>query len=131
MPASIVANGVSYDFHLLPSGLVNPNCLNFIGTGVVVHVPTFFSELEKTKAKGIIDAENRIFVSDRCHIDFDLHIAVDQAQETERGASSIGTTTKLARWCACSARGSWRSWRQARNRAWRSRRRSSPAISKR
>ena len=33
-------------------------------------------------------------MSDRCHIDFDLHIAVDQAQETERGASSIGTTKR-------------------------------------
>jgi len=60
MPASIVARSgsgsgsvlVSYDFHLLPSGLVNPHCLNFIGTGVVVHVPTFFSELEKDQSQG-------------------------------------------------------------------------------
>ena len=33
---TIVANGVTYDFHLLPSGLVNPECQNVIGSGVVV-----------------------------------------------------------------------------------------------
>jgi adenylosuccinate synthase len=33
---TIVANGVTYDFHLLPSGLINPECQNVIGSGVVV-----------------------------------------------------------------------------------------------
>ena len=30
---TIVAEGVTYDFHMLPSGLVNPRCVNLIGTG--------------------------------------------------------------------------------------------------
>jgi adenylosuccinate synthase len=34
---TIVANGITYDFHILPSGLINPSCqVNLIGTGVVV-----------------------------------------------------------------------------------------------
>lgn len=33
---TIVANGTTYDFHLLPSGLINPGCQNLIGSGVVV-----------------------------------------------------------------------------------------------
>ncbi|RWA07857.1 hypothetical protein EKO27_g7240 [Xylaria grammica] len=41
---SIVANGVSYSFHLLPSGLINPKCMNFIGSGVVFHVEFINSE---------------------------------------------------------------------------------------
>lgn len=40
------------DFHLLPCGLVNPECVALIGSGVVVHVPSFFVELEKLEAKG-------------------------------------------------------------------------------
>jgi adenylosuccinate synthase len=36
---TIVANGVTYDFHLLPSGLINPECQNVIGAGVVVGYP--------------------------------------------------------------------------------------------
>ena len=42
-----------FDFHLLPSGLVNPRCVGFIGSGVVVHVPSFFSELDTLEKKGM------------------------------------------------------------------------------
>lgn len=40
------------DFHLLPCGLVNPECVGLIGSGVVVHLPSLFAELEKLEAKG-------------------------------------------------------------------------------
>lgn len=33
-------------------GLVNPQCTAFIGSGVVVHVPAFFEELENLQKKG-------------------------------------------------------------------------------
>ncbi|KAK3934999.1 adenylosuccinate synthetase [Diplogelasinospora grovesii] len=89
---SIVANGVSYDFHLLPSGLVNPNCMNLIGSGVVFHVPSFFKELATLEEKGLTDVHNRILVSDRCQVDFDLHAAVDGLEEVELGERAIGTT---------------------------------------
>ncbi|KAI1080424.1 adenylosuccinate synthetase [Whalleya microplaca] len=91
---SIKANGVSYDFHLLPSGLVAPQCINLIGSAVVFHVPSFFKELNDVEAKGIKDARDRIFVSDRCHINFDLHAAVDGLEEIELGANAVGTTKR-------------------------------------
>ncbi|KAL6819528.1 P-loop containing nucleoside triphosphate hydrolase protein [Trichoderma sp. SZMC 28015] len=50
-------------FHLLPSGLVNPNCVH-----------------------------DRIFISDRVHIDLDLHVAVDGLEEIELGDRKVGTT---------------------------------------
>ncbi|CUS15832.1 unnamed protein product [Tuber aestivum] len=90
---TIVVNGVTYDFHILPSGLVNPKCLNIIGSGVVVHVPSFFHELENIQKKGL-DTTNRIFVSDRAHLVFDLHQLVDGLEEVELGAKGIGTTRK-------------------------------------
>ena len=37
------------------SGLVNPNCVGLIGNGVVVHLPSFFAELDKLTAKGAMD----------------------------------------------------------------------------
>lgn len=91
---SIKANGVSYDFHLLPSGLACPGTANLIGSGVVFHVPSFFKELGECEAKGIKDARERIFVSDRCHINFDLHAAVDGLEEIELGKNAVGTTKR-------------------------------------
>jgi len=43
---TIVRGGTKYEFHILPSGLLNPKCANIIGAGVVVHIPSFFAELE-------------------------------------------------------------------------------------
>jgi adenylosuccinate synthase len=36
----------TYKFHLLPSGLIHPNTTCVIGNGVVIHLPSFFNELE-------------------------------------------------------------------------------------
>ncbi|KAI4107069.1 MAG: hypothetical protein LQ339_002765 [Xanthoria mediterranea] len=79
---TIVANGQTYDFHILPSGLVNPKCLNLIGTGCVVHIPSFFKELEDLQKKGL-DTKGRILLSDRAHVVFDLHLLIDSLQEGE------------------------------------------------
>ncbi|KAJ2318662.1 Adenylosuccinate synthase, partial [Coemansia sp. RSA 2681] len=36
---TIVVGGVKYAFHMLPSGLVNTECISVVGSGVVVHLP--------------------------------------------------------------------------------------------
>ncbi|KAI8623143.1 Adenylosuccinate synthetase [Xylariaceae sp. FL1651] len=87
-------NGVSYSFHLLPSGLINPKCMNFIGSGVVFHVPSFFSELRELEEKGLTAVHDRILVSDRVNVLLDLHIAVDGLEERELGDAAIGTTRR-------------------------------------
>ncbi|KAK7062566.1 Adenylosuccinate synthase [Paramarasmius palmivorus] len=83
----------TFAFHLLPSGLVNPNCTGLIGSGVVVHVPSFFAELDALQSQGL-DCSNRLFVSDRAQLVFDFHQIVDGLKEVELGGSSIGTTKK-------------------------------------
>lgn len=60
---------------------------------MVVHVPTFFKEIEEIKKKGL-NPDGRIHISDRAHIVFDLHQAVDGLEEVELGKGSIGTTKK-------------------------------------
>lgn len=62
--------------------------LNFIGSGVVFHVPSFFSELAELEAKGLSAVHDRILVSDRVNVLLDLHIAVDGLEERELGGSS-------------------------------------------
>lgn len=33
---------MKYAFHLLPCGILYPTCMNVIGNGVVVNIPTMF-----------------------------------------------------------------------------------------
>lgn len=96
---TIVVDGVKYDFHMLPSGLVNPNCQNLLGNGVVIHVPSFFKELENLEAKGLKNARERLFVSSRAHLVFDFHQRTDKLRELElaghsKDGKNIGTTGK-------------------------------------
>ncbi|OAA80186.1 adenylosuccinate synthetase [Akanthomyces lecanii RCEF 1005] len=87
----VQANGIYHNFRLLPSGLMVPKCLALIGTGVVFHIPTFLEELADIQEEGIKDASDRVFVSDRCHVNFDLHAAVDTAQEEELLGKAVGS----------------------------------------
>lgn len=95
---TVVVNGKAYDFHLLPSGMVWPNCTSVIGNGVVVHIPGLFEEIQKNEAKGLTEWKTRLKISDRAHLVFDFHQAVDGMQETERQEGvtkgQLGTTKK-------------------------------------
>ena len=92
---TIVVDGKTFDFHMLPSGLINPNCTNLVGSGVVVHVPSFFKELETIVEKGL-DCKDRLFLSSRAHLVFDFHQIADGLKERELSSSNkaIGTTGK-------------------------------------
>ncbi len=37
--------------HLVPSGILNPKTICVVGNGVVMHLPTFFNEIEGLKAR--------------------------------------------------------------------------------
>ncbi|XP_063773662.1 adenylosuccinate synthetase isozyme 2 isoform X1 [Pseudophryne corroboree] len=96
---TVVVDSVEYDFHLLPSGIINPNVTAFIGNGVVIHLPGLFEEAEKNvkKGKGLAGWEKRLTISDRAHIVFDFHQAADGIQEQQRqeqAGKNLGTTKK-------------------------------------
>ncbi|KAK3924554.1 Adenylosuccinate synthetase [Frankliniella fusca] len=91
---TVVVGDREYDFHLLPSGIINPKCKSVIGNGVVIHLPGLFEEIEKNEAKGLTDWKDRLLISDRAHIVFDFHQQVDGLQEQEKGKKSLGTTKK-------------------------------------
>ena len=91
---TVVANGVSYAFHLLPSGLVHDKVIGILGNGVVIHIPQLFGEMEANQGLSIDHA--RLKISDRAHLVFDFHQQVDGLQESHRNESKImlGTTKK-------------------------------------
>uniref|UniRef100_A0A8C7IBY8 Adenylosuccinate synthetase isozyme 1 n=1 Tax=Oncorhynchus kisutch TaxID=8019 RepID=A0A8C7IBY8_ONCKI len=94
---TVVVDGKEYDFHLLPSGIINSKAVSVIGNGVVIHLPGLLEEAEKNEKKGLKDWEKRLIISDRAHIVFDFHQAVDGLQEVQRQAQdgiNIGTTKK-------------------------------------
>lgn len=94
---TIVVGDVSYDFHLVPSGIIHEGCTSLIGNGVVLNAKELFDELEKNETKGLRGWANRLKISDRAHLVFKLHMDADGYNEKEKddkGTGSLGTTKK-------------------------------------
>ncbi|HVF91273.1 MAG TPA: adenylosuccinate synthase [Blastocatellia bacterium] len=79
--------------HLIPSGILHPDCTCVIGNGVVVDPAAFNAELEELRLMGI-ECEGRLFVSDRAHMILPYHTSLDRVREESLGASSVGTTMR-------------------------------------
>jgi len=42
---TVVADGHKYAFHLLPCGILYDKCINLMGNGTVINIPSLFDEL--------------------------------------------------------------------------------------
>lgn len=84
---TIVVNGKTLALHLIPSGILNPNATNIIGNGVVVSPEALIKEMEQFD-----DLDGRLLISDKAHLIFKYHEAIDKAKERLRGKNAIGTT---------------------------------------
>ena len=87
---TIVVGGERYALHLLPSGILNPNCTPVIGNGVVVDLDVLFGEISGLAARGV-DASNMI-ISANAHIIASYHQVIDKVTERFLGKAKIGTT---------------------------------------
>ena len=75
---------------IVPSGVLQEKTKLFIGSGAVVSLTGFTEELDKLRSLGI--DVSRISISDRAHIVFPYHAALDRLSEAQRGDAKIGTT---------------------------------------
>jgi adenylosuccinate synthase len=75
---------------IVPSGVLQERPELFIGGGTVVSLEGFVAELEMLAGIGV--DISRVKISDRAHVVFPYHAALDRANETARGDAAIGTT---------------------------------------
>ena len=90
---TICVDDNKYILHLLPSGIIHPDKICYIGNGVVIDPFGLKEELDILTKKGI-DYKGRIFVSPAANLVLPYHKLIDAIQENNRGTSSIGTTKR-------------------------------------
>jgi adenylosuccinate synthase len=90
---TIVVEGKQTILHLIPSGILHPHAKCLIGSGVVVDPENFLKEVELLQKAGVPNLEERIWLSDRCHLIVDYHRHLDAAREARKGGS-LGTTKR-------------------------------------
>jgi len=89
---TVIADGVTYKLHLIPSGILYEGKPCIIGNGLVVDPGALLKEIEGLKERGI-NTDN-LHLSDRAHIVMPYHRELDGIYEEDLGEDKIGTTKK-------------------------------------
>ena len=87
---TVVIDGEKYALHLLPSGILSPNCTPVIGNGVVVDLEVLFQELDGLIARGV--DVSKLQVSANAHVIAPYNRTLDKVTERFLGSRKIGTT---------------------------------------
>jgi adenylosuccinate synthase len=91
---TVIAHGVKYVLHLLPSGILWPGKLNVIGNGVVVDPTGLVDEISRIESQGVAVTPDKLLISDRAHVVLPIHKELDAAREISLGDRKIGTTKR-------------------------------------
>ncbi|MCW4020222.1 MAG: adenylosuccinate synthase [Candidatus Bathyarchaeota archaeon] len=87
---TVVVDGKTYKFNLIPSGVLHGKRL-YIGNGVVVDPEILTRELEALKKEGL---KPDLHISGRAHIVFGFHKLIDGLEEKFKGNLRAGTTKR-------------------------------------
>ena len=89
---TVVTNGTTYKFHLIPSGILYDNTVCLIGSGTVIHPESFEKELNELKSQGV--NFRNLKISPLASITMPYHIEIDGYSEAHAGKGKIGTTKR-------------------------------------
>ena len=84
----------TFKLHLVPSGVVQPHATAMMGNGMVINPKALLGEMETLRQGGISITPDRLRISHAAHLITPGHQALDEAQESARGAGLIGTTLR-------------------------------------
>jgi adenylosuccinate synthase len=87
---TVVIGDETYALHLLPSGILSPDCTPVIANGVVVDLGVLFAEIEGLQARGL--DTSKLVVSANAHVIPRYNRTMDQVTERFLGKRRIGTT---------------------------------------
>lgn len=90
---TVVAGDQTYKLSLLPAGILRPDVVSVIATGVVVNPQALLEEIDEIiRRHGPID--HNLLISDRAHVIFPYHRLEEAALEKSRKNEAIGTTMR-------------------------------------
>jgi adenylosuccinate synthase len=89
---TIVTNGSSFVFHLLPSGMMHSHILGIIGNGTVINPKVLLEEIDWLTQQGH-QIQDRLFISKNSHLILPYHTFRDEWNENLR-KQRIGTTKR-------------------------------------
>lgn len=87
---TVVVDGKTFKFNLVPSGILHPDTVCVIGNGVVLDPKVLLAEIAALEEAGA-DLGNLV-ISERAHMIMPYHPVLDRLEEAARGDDRLGTT---------------------------------------
>jgi adenylosuccinate synthase len=92
----VVVDGFTYAFHMVPSGILNPNVKAVIGNGCVVNLEDLKTEIEaiqsvNPKNPATRNITTRLYISNRAHIVLPQHKTADGIREQLKTGKANGS----------------------------------------
>ena len=91
---TLVIKGIKTALHLIPSGIMRPGVVCYLGNGVVLSMSKLLEEIAGLEAAGV-SVRSRLRISEACPLILPYHAAIDVAREAAKeksGLDKIGTT---------------------------------------
>lgn len=89
---TLVVDKTVYKLSLLPSGIVRPNKLSIIGSGVVIDPWALLEEIETVRHQGVGITPNNLKIAENATLIMPFYKDVDAQREQAKGNDKIGTT---------------------------------------
>ncbi len=87
---TIITDQGKFALHLLPSGVLHPNVVNVLGSGVALDITEMLDELSSVSQR--LGFTPQLLISDRAQVLTSYHIALDCYEEERLGKASFGST---------------------------------------
>ncbi len=89
---TVVSEGETYKFHLIPSGILYPEKVCIIGNGTVINPEVLTFEINDLIQKGF--SLDNLKISPLAHLTLPYHLDMDEGNEKILGKNRIGTTKR-------------------------------------
>ncbi|PPR14871.1 MAG: Adenylosuccinate synthetase [Alphaproteobacteria bacterium MarineAlpha9_Bin7] len=89
---TLVVDGTTYKLSLLPSGVVRPGKMSFIGNGVVIDPWALMEEIDRIQDQGVSISPRRLRIAENACLILPFHGELDRLREDSSGDEKIGTT---------------------------------------
>jgi adenylosuccinate synthase len=89
---TIVVDGETYALHLVPTGVLYPDCTPVIAGGVVINPAVLIEEMDALETRGI--DTSRLLLSGNAHLIMPYHLELERVTERRLGPNRLGTTKR-------------------------------------
>ncbi len=91
---TVVTEQGKFVLNLLPSGILRPEVMNVMGTGMVVDLDHLSNEMAKLRSRGIALSPQNLIISQRATVCLPYHRQLDNLEEDRLGKHAFGSTRR-------------------------------------